>query len=40
MTAWFANGQRAQGDLLIGADGIRSTVRAQWLPAVAPQYAG
>lgn len=38
--AVFANGQRAHGDLLVGADGIRSTVRAQWMPAVAPQYAG
>ena len=40
VVACFANGQRAQGDLLVGADGIRSTVRAQWLPSVAPQYAG
>jgi 2-polyprenyl-6-methoxyphenol hydroxylase-like FAD-dependent oxidoreductase len=40
VVACFANGHRAQGDLLIGADGIRSTVRAQWMPGVAPQYAG
>lgn len=29
-----------EGDLLIGADGIRSTIRAQWWPQVRPQYAG
>jgi 2-polyprenyl-6-methoxyphenol hydroxylase-like FAD-dependent oxidoreductase len=40
VVACFANGQRVQGDLLVGADGIRSTVRNQYLPAVTPQYAG
>ncbi len=40
VTAIFANGKRAEADLLIGTDGIRSTVRAQYLPAVVPQYAG
>jgi 2-polyprenyl-6-methoxyphenol hydroxylase-like FAD-dependent oxidoreductase len=40
VVACFANGQRARGDLLVGADGIRSTVRSQWMPSVAPQYAG
>jgi 2-polyprenyl-6-methoxyphenol hydroxylase-like FAD-dependent oxidoreductase len=36
----FANGAAAEGDLLIGADGIRSTVRAQLAPQARPQYAG
>jgi 2-polyprenyl-6-methoxyphenol hydroxylase-like FAD-dependent oxidoreductase len=40
VVACFANGERAEGDLLIGADGIRSTVRSQWMPSIAPQYAG
>jgi 2-polyprenyl-6-methoxyphenol hydroxylase-like FAD-dependent oxidoreductase len=40
VTAVFANGARAEGEILIGADGGRSTVREQFLPDVAPQYAG
>ncbi len=40
VVACFTNGQRRQGDLLVGADGIRSTVRAQFLPSVTPTYAG
>jgi 2-polyprenyl-6-methoxyphenol hydroxylase-like FAD-dependent oxidoreductase len=38
--AHFADGSTAQGDVLIGADGIRSTVRQQFLPELAPLYAG
>jgi 2-polyprenyl-6-methoxyphenol hydroxylase-like FAD-dependent oxidoreductase len=40
ITAVFADGARERGDLLVGADGIRSTVRAQYLPDLAPLYAG
>ena len=40
VTAIFADGTRAQGDLLVAADGIHSTVRQQFLPALAPGYAG
>ena len=40
VTAHFADGSRATGDLMIGADGIRSTVRAQFLPHAKPLYAG
>jgi 2-polyprenyl-6-methoxyphenol hydroxylase-like FAD-dependent oxidoreductase len=40
VTALFADGSRLRADLLIGADGHRSTVRSQFLPEVNPTYAG
>jgi 2-polyprenyl-6-methoxyphenol hydroxylase-like FAD-dependent oxidoreductase len=40
ITAVFDDGSRAEGDLLIAADGLHSTVRAQLLPGLAPRYAG
>jgi len=40
VAAIFADGSRIRADVLIGADGHRSTVRTQFLPEVKPAYAG
>lgn len=40
VTAYLAGGERVRADWLIGADGIRSTVRRQLLPESEPAYAG
>jgi 2-polyprenyl-6-methoxyphenol hydroxylase-like FAD-dependent oxidoreductase len=40
VTARFADGTTARGELLIGADGLNSTVRSLLAPAALPRYAG
>ena len=40
VSAIFADGSRLGADLLVAADGVRSTVREQFLPQVVPNYAG
>ncbi|MFB9266936.1 FAD binding domain-containing protein [Bradyrhizobium erythrophlei] len=40
VVARFSDGSEASGDLLIGADGIFSSVRAQLAADVCPKYAG
>ena len=40
VTARFADGREARGEVLIGADGLRSAVREQLLGAAEPRYAG
>ncbi|MEI8152683.1 MAG: FAD-dependent monooxygenase [Hyphomicrobiales bacterium] len=40
VSAAFDDGSRAHGDLLVAADGLHSTARAQLLPEVTPGYAG
>jgi len=36
----LSGGERIAGDVLVGADGFRSAIRAQMLPEVQPGYAG
>jgi 2-polyprenyl-6-methoxyphenol hydroxylase-like FAD-dependent oxidoreductase len=38
--AHFSDGGTAAAEVLVGADGLRSTVRSQCLPEVTPLYAG
>lgn len=40
VSATLSNGDLIRGDLLIAADGLRSTVRAQLLPRLQPHYCG
>lgn len=40
VAATLADGTQIEGDLLVGADGFRSAIRAQWQPDVVPLYAG
>lgn len=40
VTAIFEDGRKVTGDLLVGADGIRSTVRSLLWPEAVPRYAG
>ncbi|MEU2711326.1 FAD-dependent oxidoreductase [Streptomyces sp. NPDC007205] len=40
VTARFADGSTAQADLVVGADGLNSTVRRILTPGVRPTYAG
>jgi len=40
VTLHFADGQRADADVLVGADGVNSAVRRQYLPSAEPAGSG
>src|SRR5882762_6722533 len=40
VTAHFTSGMESKADLLVAADGFRSTIRGLLLPEVQPEYAG